>query len=122
MKLVNLLNTGAAGVMALSTIIAPVSTMAATYSDEWVVAYNWAKQDTVGLTNKPTIETAGMEDKLTRVVLAKMMAKFAINVLHREPDTSKTCKFKDVSEKLDADYGYGVTEACQLGLMGQDGK
>jgi hypothetical protein len=28
------------------------------------------------------------------------------------------CNFPDVSSKLDSDYDMGVTNACQLGLMG----
>ncbi|MBQ7074208.1 hypothetical protein IJM86_03995 [bacterium] len=67
-----------------------------------------------GITTMETIEKADMYGNLTRVALAKMISNYAIEVLKLQPDTSKECKFKDVSEKLDKDYNDGVTKACQL--------
>ena len=90
------------------------------YSREMNNAYIFASKN--GITTMETIEKADMYGNLTRVALAKMISNYAIEVLKLQPDTSKECKFKDVSEKLDKDYNDGVTKACQLWLMGQDGK
>ncbi len=51
-----------------------------------------------------SIETANMYGSLTRVALAKMMSNFAMTVLDKDPDTSKSCSFADVSDALDAQY------------------
>ena len=50
--------------------------------------------------------------------MAKMLANYAINILKKEPDTSKDCSFPDVPTALDEAYDQGVTHACQLGIMG----
>ena len=50
--------------------------------------------------------------------MAKMLSQYAINVLGKEPDTTKVVPtFPDVSAQLDADYNNGVTLAYQLGIM-----
>ena len=89
---------------------------AATYSDELQGAYDYAYGN--GITTMSSIENANMYGSLTRVAMAKMMANYAIEVLGQTPDTSKVCEFPDVSAALDAQYDNGVTNACQLGLMG----
>jgi hypothetical protein len=33
--------------------------------------------------------------------MAKMITNFAINVLGKEPDTSKSCKFGDISKQTE---------------------
>jgi len=86
------------------------------YSDELEGAYDYAY--TLGITTQSTIDTANMYGSLTRVAMAKMMANYAIEVLGLIPDTSMTCEFPDVTAALDAQYDNGVTNACQLGLMG----
>ena len=45
-----------------------------------------------------------MGGKLTRIAMAKMIAKYAINVLKLTPDTSKACTFADVTAALDTQY------------------
>ena len=89
---------------------------AASYSDELQGAYDYAYGN--GITTQSSIDTANMYGSLTRVAMAKMMANYAIEVLGQTPDTTKECSFPDVSAALDAQYDNGVTNACQLGLMG----
>jgi hypothetical protein len=50
------------------------------------------------------IEKADMNGGLTRIAMAKMLSQYAINILGKIPDTSKTPDFKDVPAQLDADY------------------
>ena len=85
------------------------------YTKEFNDAYEFAFAN--GITTMKNIEEAAMEDWLTRIAMAKMLSQYAINVLKKTPDTSKECKFTDVSEELDAQYDHGVTLACQLGIM-----
>ena len=50
--------------------------------------------------------------------MAKMLSKFAINVLWKTPDTSKwAARFSDVSDQLDKEYDNAVTLAYQLWIM-----
>ena len=49
--------------------------------------------------------------------MAKMLSQYAINVLWKEPDTSKVISFDDVSIKMNADYDNWVTLAYQLWIM-----
>lgn len=86
------------------------------YSGELLDAYDYAYAN--GVTTMDTIDNANMYGSLTRIAMAKMMANWAMNILGLEPDTSKDCSFPDVSSALDAQYDNGVTNACQLGLMG----
>ena len=86
------------------------------YSDEMNRAYQYARY--YKITTKDTIREANMYSGLTRVAMAKMLTNYAENVLGiNDFDTSKNCKFKDVSNALDKQYDYWVTKACQLGIM-----
>ena len=89
-----------------------------TYSTEFQEAYEFAKWNWI--TTMPTIQKANMEWKLTRIAMAKMLSQYAINVLWKTPDTSKTIKFRDVTSKKDADYDNWVTLAYQLWIMWQN--
>ena len=89
-----------------------------TYSTEFQEAYEFAKWNWI--TTMPTIQKADMSWKLTRIQMAKMLSQYAINVLWQTPDTSKAAKFKDVTDKRDADYDNGVTLAYQLWIMWQN--
>jgi hypothetical protein len=51
-----------------------------------------------------SIEKADMNGQLNRIAMAKMLSNYLINILKREPDTSKTCSFSDVSTDLDSKY------------------
>ena len=78
-------------------------------------AYNFALEN--GITTMPTIQEAAMESPLTRIAMAKMLSQYAINILGKTPDTSRTVSFPDVSAELDAQYNNGVTLAYQLWIM-----
>jgi len=88
------------------------------FTPEFQQAYKFAHEN--GITTKDTIQSAQMNGKLTRIAMAKMLSQYAINVLWQTPDTSKTVKFKDVSNKKDADYDNWVTLAYQLWIMWQN--
>ena len=91
-----------------------------TYSVEYQEAYKFAREN--GITSKLTIESAQMNWKLTRIAMAKMLSQYAINVLWKTPDTSKTIKFNDVTDKRNRDYDNWVTLAYQLWIMWQNMK
>jgi hypothetical protein len=55
-----------------------------------------------------------MNSPLTRIAMAKMLSNYAINILGKVPNTSKTTKFDDVTEKQNANYGNAVNLAYQL--------
>jgi len=55
-----------------------------------------------------------MESPLTRIQMAKMLSYYAINILGKKPDTSKTPNFDDVSSQLNAQYNNAVVLAYQL--------
>ena len=86
-----------------------------TYSEEFQEAYNFAHSKWI--TTMPTIQSAQMDGKLTRIAMAKMLSYYAINVLWQKPDETRINKFNDISEKLDAQYDSGVTLAYQLWIM-----
>ena len=88
---------------------------AATYTSEQKNAYNYAY--TQWITTVAPIDKANMNGPLIRIAMAKMISNFAVNILWLQPDTSKNCWFLDVSDSLDAQYGYWATQACQLWLM-----
>ena len=100
----------------LGTAVPTTVLGAASYSTELQGAYDYAYAN--GITTQSSIDTANIYGSLTRVAMAKMMANYAMEVLGKTPDTTKTCTFPDVSSALDTQYGNGVTNACQLGLMG----
>ena len=79
-------------------------------------AYNFAFEN--GITTKPTIQEAEMNSPLTRIAMAKMLSQYAINILGKAPDTTKTISFPDVSAELDTQYNNWVTLAYQLWIMG----
>jgi len=104
-------------IFALLATLLPVNVaFGASYSSELDGAYEYAYDN--GITTMDSIDNANMYGSLTRVAMAKMMSNYAIDVLGLEADTSMDCDFPDVSAALDAQYDMGVTNACQLGLMG----
>jgi hypothetical protein len=58
-----------------------------------------------------------MNGRLTRIEMAKMLSKYAINVLWKQPNYSKNISFWDVSSSLDSQYNNWVSQAFQLGIM-----
>ena len=85
------------------------------FTEEFQEAYNFAHSKWI--TTMPTIQSAQMDGKLTRIAMAKMLSYYAINVLWQKPDETRINKFNDISEKLDAQYDNGVTLAYQLWIM-----
>jgi hypothetical protein len=49
--------------------------------------------------------------------MAKMLSNYAINVLGKEPDKSKTPHFWDISKETDKQYDNWITLAYQLWIM-----
>ena len=84
-------------------------------SNELQTAYERAHQNWI--TTMDTVEKADLNGNLTRIAMAKMLSKYAINVLWKTPDETRTNKFNDVDEKLDAEYDDGVSLAYQLWIM-----
>lgn len=89
--------------------------LASSFSIEQQEAYNYAFDKWI--TTQISIEKANMNGLLTRAAMAKIISNYAINVLWLNPDVTRECWFLDVSNSLDAQYGYWVTQACQLWLM-----
>ena len=102
------------------TIKTSVTSNNTKYTPEFNEAYSFAASN--GITTKSNIEEAQMNTSLTRIQMAKMLSNFATNILWQQPDTTKTIKFEDVSDKRDVEYDNGVTLAYQLGIMWQNVK
>jgi len=85
------------------------------YSSELRQAYNWAYEN--GITTMNTIEWARMNDWLVREEMAKMISNYAVDILWKVPDASKSCCFLD--SNINPDLVQYVTESCQLWLMWQ---
>ena len=85
------------------------------YSLELQQAYDWAYQNEI--TTQSSIEKANMLWKITREEMAKMISNYAVNVLWKKPDATKTCLFLD--SNINPDLVEFVIESCQLWLMGQ---
>lgn len=85
------------------------------YSSELKQAYNWAYQNEI--TTQSSIEKANLQWKITREEMAKMITNYAINILWKSPDTTKSCLFLD--SNINPELVQFVTESCQLWLMGQ---
>ena len=56
---------------------------------------------------------------ITRKQFARMASLFAMNVLHKVPDTSLTCFFMDM-ERENQEMRNAASTACQLRIMGID--
>lgn len=53
-----------------------------------------------------------MKGKITREEMAKMISNYAVNLLLKTPDTTKSCYFLD--SNINPDLVEYVTESCQL--------
>jgi hypothetical protein len=90
-------------------------------SSEWQknyelqTAYEFAYENKI--TTMDTIEKADMEWNLTRIAMAKMLSKYAINVLWKKPANKIVPSFTDITEELNAEYDYWVSLAYQLWIM-----
>lgn len=85
------------------------------YTREMNNAYEFAYDNWI--TTMPDISKANMNWNLNRIAMAKMLSQYAINILHKESNTTKICNFSDVPDNLDKSYDYWVTLACQLWIM-----
>lgn len=85
------------------------------YSDEYNRAYEYAYANKI--TTMPTIEQANMNSPIIRAEIAKMLSNW-VKSLWYTPDTSKSCKFNDISS-VKWDLYTAIIESCQLGIMGQ---
>ena len=85
------------------------------YSSEMNRAYQYAYR--YGITTKRSIESAWMNQQLTRIAMAKMLSQYAIKVLWKRPSNVYVPRFSDVSTSLDAQYDNWVTLAYQLWIM-----
>jgi len=86
--------------------------------DEMREAYEFAYNHWITTVN--SFEKAKMNSPLTRIAMAKMLSLYAINILWKNPDTSKWEKyFSDVTEKQNKDYNNAVTLSYQLWIMWQ---
>lgn len=85
------------------------------YSDEFNNAYQFAFRN--GITTMPTIQETEMTWLLIRSHMAKMMVNYAINVLNRVLDTSKSCEFADMDGQSQEMKDYAI-KSCQLWIMG----
>ena len=90
-------------------------TLAWNYNQEFQDAYSRAKKNWITTMN--TIEWARMNDWLTRKEMAKIISNYAVNILWKTPDTTKSCYFVD--SNINPDLVQYVIESCQLWLMWQ---
>lgn len=91
------------------------SILGSTYGLEFNDAYLFAFQN--GITTMDTIQEANMTWTLIRSHMAKMMVNYAINVLGKTLDTSRSCIFTDMADQSTEMKIYAI-KACQLWLMG----
>ncbi|MCX6823128.1 MAG: S-layer homology domain-containing protein, partial [candidate division SR1 bacterium] len=106
----------AASVMMIASTVPTAVLGATTYSEELQGAYDYAYG--IGATTQSSIDNANMFGSLIRSNMAKMMVNYAKEVKGMTADTSLACHFTDVANQTEEMQGY-ITEACQMGLMGQ---
>ncbi|MCX6824520.1 MAG: hypothetical protein NT085_05365 [candidate division SR1 bacterium] len=88
------------------------------YTTEYNISYVWACG--LGITTQPTIQQANLDSLIQRKILAKMLSQFAIKVIGKTPDTTKSCIFTDIGSQTQEMKNY-IKLVCQLGLMGYHG-
>lgn len=93
----------------------PNEILANWYTREMNNAYNFAYENWI--TTMTDITKANMDWNLSRIAMSKMLSQYAINILNKKPDTSKSCTFIDVTQDMDTSYDKWVTRACQLWIM-----
>ena len=86
-------------------------TSSPTFSQEYIDAYDFAFAN--GITTKTPMEAADMTGNLARSHMAKMIANYAINVLHKTPNTALVCSFGDLSGQTAEMQSY-IVQSCQL--------
>lgn len=78
-------------------------------------AYDWCYEKWI---TTQSITNARFSSSITRQATAKMIVKFAIDVLWKSPDYWKACQFTD--DDITEDLVSFVTRSCQLDLMWQN--
>jgi len=78
-------------------------------------AYDWAYSKWI---TTQSIENSRFSSPITRQATAKMIVKFATDVLWKSPDYNKACQFTD--NDITEDLKPYVTKSCQLDLMWQN--
>jgi hypothetical protein len=90
------------------------SILNSSYTTEYNVSYVWACG--LWITTQPTIQQANLDSLIQRKILAKMLSQFAIKVIWKTPDTTKSCIFTDIWSQTQEMKSY-IKLACQLWLM-----
>ena len=110
------LNNGGSSKTDISTQQLNIDVYDDNYTEEFNRAYQFSSNNNV--TSTLTIKDAKMYTPLTRIQMAKMLSQYAMNVLDQEPDLSRwVIKFRDVTNKMNAEYDDAVTLAYQLEIM-----
>jgi hypothetical protein len=84
------------------------------YGEEILQAFTYAHE--MKITTIADIDKANIWGNLTRAQAAKMLSQFAIEVLKKTPDISKSCIYPDIQGQ--GDLTEWIVTSCQLGLMG----
>jgi len=85
------------------------------YTVELNNAYEFAHR--AWITTTDSIDSAKMNENLTRIAMAKMLSQYAINILWKTPKNMVNPSFPDVSNELNAQYNDGVNLAYKLWIM-----
>ncbi len=85
------------------------------YSQELNEAYQFSYNNMI--TTVDTIKEAKMYTPIKRIEMAKMLSYYAMNVLWQKPDDTLYISFKDVSDRMNAEYDNWVILAYQLWIM-----
>lgn len=64
-----------------------------------------------------SIDQADLSWNLTRIEMAKMLSKFAVNIMWMNPDKNRVNKFRDVDNQLDYNYNSWVELSYWLWIM-----
>lgn len=83
------------------------------WNDVYLRAYN------LWIISANTIQKANLKGVLYRKIAAKIASEFAMKVLDISPDTTRTCKFDDISNENE-ELKYYMKLSCQLGIMWLD--
>lgn len=87
------------------------------YSQELNQAYLYAFS--IGMTTMPSILEANIKWHLTRAQMAKMITRYAMEVLWKELDDTRECAFSDINDQS-RDLRSYIRNICQLGFMHGD--
>ncbi len=69
-----------------------------------------------GLVRANSCQSARTSDKLLRIEAAEILSLYALHVMHKTADTTRSCEFADMRNLSKTAQQYAIM-ACQLGLM-----